>query len=106
MGQAVLDSLLNDIHEHRVWSKRGGNEVRKTWMIGGRLGGERRKVAVPMIAGPKKVWDNYNTHGTIDDTRIESASNRGLGKLHMRWFDNRESVTSLPFHDEFYVSSI
>ena len=71
MGQAVLDSLLNDIHEHRVWSKRGGNEVRKTWMIGGRLGGERRKVAVPMIAGQRK----YGTTTTLMAPLTTHASN-------------------------------
>ena len=75
-------------------------------MACGCFGGEGRNVAVPMIAGPKKEWDDYKSRGAINDTRIESASNRGLGKLHMRRFDNGEPVASLPFRDEFFVSSI
>jgi len=101
-----LDSFLDDIHKQSVRPKRGGNEVRNGRMVCGRFGGEGRNVAIPMIARPKKVWGDYNSRGTIGHTCLESASNRRLGKLHMRWFDNAEPVASLPFHDEFFVSSI
>ena len=53
MFEALLDPVVDDVHEERVRTERGGDEVTHTGVSRGGLGGKRRDVTVPVIAGPR-----------------------------------------------------
>ena len=55
MFEAGADSVFDDVHEERVRTERRGDEIGDTGVAFGRFGGERRDIAVPVIAGPKEI---------------------------------------------------
>ena len=76
VGDARADAIVDDVHQQRVRTEGGGDEIPDIEMVISGFGDERRDIAIPMIARPKEVRRDYHRCGTGGYARVERCADR------------------------------
>ncbi len=102
----MVDTLLDDLCQQRVWSERGGDEETNAGVTRGGLGSEGRYVTVPMTAGPEEVRDDHHRGAPGRHAGSKCRINRRLSQLHVSGFDDAVSASPAPFLHKGLVVTI
>jgi hypothetical protein len=106
VGEAVRDTLLDDLSEQGVGSERGRNQIVNAGVTLGCLGSQRGDVTIPMVARPEKVRRDHHGGAPSRDTRVERATDRRLSELHVSRFDDAVRAPLAPLLHEGLMTSV
>ena len=88
VGEAVLDTLLDDLCHQWMQCKRCRHEVANVRMLLGRGGSEAGDVLVPVAAGEQEVREDDDRCGAAVDAPCERGFDGGLRELHVGRLDD------------------
>ena len=88
MLQAVMNPLIDNLHQQCMQPQRGSNQVMYVWIRGGSPGGEIRDILVPVSSRGQEVGEYNHQASPLSDTLSERGRYGRLRQFHVCWFDN------------------